>query len=39
LNGAGLDPFQKTPGEMTSILRADIAKFQRAIEVAGIKPE
>ena len=39
LNGAGLDPFQKTPGEMTAILRADIAKFQRAIEVAGIKPE
>jgi tripartite-type tricarboxylate transporter receptor subunit TctC len=39
LNGAGLDPFQKTPAEMTAILRADIAKFQRAIEVAGIKPE
>ena len=39
LNGAGLDQFQKTPAEMTAILRADIAKFQRAIEVAGIKPE
>jgi len=39
LNGAGLDPFQKTPAEMTAILRSDIAKFQRAIEVAGIKPE
>ena len=39
LNGAGLDPFLKTPAEMTAILRADIAKFQRAIEVAGIRPE
>jgi tripartite-type tricarboxylate transporter receptor subunit TctC len=39
LNGAGLDPFQKTPEQMTAILRSDIAKFQRAIEVAGIKPE
>ena len=39
LNGAGLDPFLKTPAEMTAILRADIAKFQRAIEVASIRPE
>jgi tripartite-type tricarboxylate transporter receptor subunit TctC len=39
LNGAGLDPFQKTPQQMSAILRSDIVKFQRAIEVAGIKPE
>jgi tripartite-type tricarboxylate transporter receptor subunit TctC len=39
LNGAGLDPFQKTPAEMTAILRSDIAKFVQAITVANIKPE
>jgi tripartite-type tricarboxylate transporter receptor subunit TctC len=39
LNNAGLDPFQKTPAEMTAILRSNITQFQRAIEVAGIKPE
>ncbi len=39
LNNAGLDLFQYPPEQMSAILRSDIAKFQRAIAVAGIKPE
>ena len=32
-------PFQFMPERTTTILRADIGKFVRAIAVAGIKPE
>jgi tripartite-type tricarboxylate transporter receptor subunit TctC len=39
LNKAGLDVFQYAPDEMTGLVRADVEKFSRAIEVAGIRPE
>jgi tripartite-type tricarboxylate transporter receptor subunit TctC len=39
LNGAGLDLFPGSPEQMISVLRGDIEKFRRAIDIAGIKPE
>jgi tripartite-type tricarboxylate transporter receptor subunit TctC len=36
--GAGLDAVSSTPEEQLNSLKADIAKFKRVIEFAGIKP-
>ena len=33
----GLDPVGSTPAELTALLRREIAKYGRTIEVAGIK--
>jgi tripartite-type tricarboxylate transporter receptor subunit TctC len=37
--GAGLDMFEKSSEEMGALLRADIDKFRKVIEYAGIRPE
>ena len=37
--GAGLDMFEKSSEEMGALLRADIEKFRKVIEYAGIRPE
>ncbi|MDO8597611.1 MAG: tripartite tricarboxylate transporter substrate-binding protein, partial [Sulfuricaulis sp.] len=38
MSGAGLDAVSSTPEEQLNSLKADIAKFKRVIEFAGIKP-
>ena len=35
---AGLDPMTSTPEEQATYLKADIAKFKRVIDFAGVKP-
>ena len=35
---AGLDPMTSTPEEQAAYLKADIAKFKRVIDFAGVKP-
>ena len=37
--GAGLDMFEKSGEEMGAFLRADVEKFRKVIEYAGIRPE
>jgi len=38
MSGAGVDAVSSTPEEQLNLLKADIAKFKRIIEFAGIKP-
>lgn len=39
LNHAGLDLFQYTPAQTTTLIRSDLEKFARIINAAGIKQE
>ncbi|HYY60604.1 MAG TPA: tripartite tricarboxylate transporter substrate binding protein [Burkholderiales bacterium] len=39
LSNAGLDLFQYSPPQMMALVRADLDKFSRAIQLANIKPE
>jgi tripartite-type tricarboxylate transporter receptor subunit TctC len=39
LLAAGLDPFVVASGPMLELLKADIEKYKRAVDIAGIKPE
>jgi tripartite-type tricarboxylate transporter receptor subunit TctC len=39
LSNAGLDLFQYNPQQMLALVRADLDKFSRAIQLANIKPE
>lgn len=39
LLAAGLDPFIVSSGPMIELLKADIEKYKRAADIAGIKPE
>ncbi|MSQ72670.1 MAG: tripartite tricarboxylate transporter substrate binding protein [Betaproteobacteria bacterium] len=39
LNAAGLDLFLSNGEQMIATLRADVERFRKAIEIAGIKPE
>ena len=39
LSNAGLDLFQYRPPQMMALVRADLDKFSRAIQLANIKPE
>jgi len=38
MSGAGADAVSSTPEEQLNLLKADIAKFKRIIEFAGIRP-
>ncbi len=39
LNNTGLDLFQHTPAQTTTLIRSDLEKFTRIINAAGIKQE
>jgi tripartite-type tricarboxylate transporter receptor subunit TctC len=39
LSNAGLDVFQRSPGEMLALYRSDLEKFARAAKIGGIQPE
>ena len=36
---AGIDLFRATPEEMGALMNADLARFRKIIEYAGIRPE
>jgi tripartite-type tricarboxylate transporter receptor subunit TctC len=39
VSAGGLDLFVRSPGEMAAIMSADVEKFRKVIEYAGIRPE
>jgi tripartite-type tricarboxylate transporter receptor subunit TctC len=39
VSAGGLDLFLRTPDEMAAIMSADVEKFRKVIEYAGIRPE